>query len=92
MKSESVINYLVALFSKNQEMQLRYLIDKVKVKKICETLFKTGHTVELNDDVLKLREKVGLSRIPPTVMSSKVELDRFQRLVKKTRLYHNDLK
>lgn len=88
LNSESIVNYLIKHFSKNQEIQLKNLIDNKQSKKICETLFKTGHAVEPNEAILELRTKIGLPRIPPMILSSEKELNRFQQFLKKMKLYN----
>jgi len=71
---------------------LENLVKNEKFKRICKNLFDTGHSLELDGNVLKLREELGLPRVPTTVMHSKKLLASFQEILRKTGFCPDDFK
>lgn len=52
-------------------------------KDVAHLFIRYGHAVPINEENIKKRENLGLSRIPPTVHSSKKALEEVQILIKK---------
>jgi len=44
--------------------------------KTCNALMKYGHAVSINEDVMKMRESLGLSPVPPTIYAHPDQLER----------------
>lgn len=53
-------------------------------KRVCQILFRYGHTVPLNDDIRMVRKELGLDEIPPTVHSYPEGLKEILTLFEKT--------
>jgi len=53
-------------------------------KKTASNLYKSGHTVMINNDIEKLRESLGLPKIPPTVLNNKDAKADLDKILKAT--------
>ena len=67
---------------RNQAIRYGYI--KEAHRKVCENLFKYGHAVPINDEIKKIRAKLGLPEIPLTVHSYPESLKEIQKLIEKT--------
>jgi len=50
-------------------------------KKTAKNLYETGHTVPINDNIKALRKSLGLSEIPPTVLSDKKAFEDLEKIM-----------
>jgi len=89
--SEFLTKYLISYFYDKQNLELKNLVQNERSKELCKNLFEIGHSIVPDKDVLKLREELGLPKIPPTVLSSKKALLNFQKLLRKMRFYINGI-
>jgi len=55
-------------------------------RKVVGYVLKTGHAVPINTATMKLREKLGLEKIPPTTHKHREALESVQKIVRKTGL------
>lgn len=53
-------------------------------KKVCRNFFVHGHAVPINDEIREIRKKLGLSEVPPTVLSYPEGLKEVLKLLEKT--------
>lgn len=55
-----------------------------KHRKIGSYFLKTGHAVPIKDEIVKIREELDLSPMPPTTQGSEEYLGELQKIAKKT--------
>jgi len=58
---------------------------KEEHKKLCLYLFNYGHVVPIDENVRKIRKKIGLPEIPPTIASSQKYLEELRKILKHTK-------
>ncbi len=78
-------SYVYALFgSRAHDLQLRNLVIREQHKAIMTNLLETGHSVKVQDEICRLREKLGLPKLPPTTLVHKKALEDLRRIIHQT--------
>jgi len=54
-------------------------------RKACANVWASGHTLDLDEDVLNRRERLGLPRLPPTTLTHPEAQEELRRLIAKRR-------
>ena len=76
-------SYIYALCgSRAHDLQLRNLVIKAHYRTIMTNLLATGHSVKVDDEICRLREKLGLNKLPPTTLVHKKALEDLRIIIR----------
>lgn len=78
---ETLLAVLKKLSFKALDLELRNLVVRTGSKQILDNIFTSGHAIQVDNRILSLREKLGLPRLPPTVLSSRESLKGLRKLL-----------
>jgi heterodisulfide reductase subunit C len=76
------IDALLGCYARN--FNLRNLIHREPHKLVARNLLEAGHFVKIDDKICRLREKLGLSKLPPTTLTYKKALEDIRLIMRKT--------